>query len=94
MANCARVDFSEPLPEHIGEDLGRIEQESLPRPSRITSEALPPPLIAFCRRCLIQQDARNPQSYSRPPISAAIRRRMQLCSSRPFPCMKRLSSTC
>jgi hypothetical protein len=27
-------------------------------------EALPPSLIAFCRRCLIQQDARAPNPYS------------------------------
>src|SRR5829696_2331235 len=32
-AEGARVDFSEPLAEHIGEDLGRIEQESLPTPA-------------------------------------------------------------
>jgi hypothetical protein len=42
-AEGARVDFSEPLAEHIGEDLGRIEQESLPTPSRIMGEALPLP---------------------------------------------------
>src|SRR5215212_651527 len=56
-AEGARVNFSEPLAEHIGEDLGKIEQESLPRPSRIMGEALPPSLIAFCHRCLIQRDA-------------------------------------
>src|SRR3954447_14700883 len=63
-AESARVDVSEPLAEHLGEDLGRIEQESLPTPSRIMGEALPPSLIAFCRRCLIQQDARAPNPYS------------------------------
>ena len=26
---------------------------------------MPPSLIAFCRRCLIQQDARAPNPYSR-----------------------------
>ena len=36
----ARVNLSEPLAEHIGEDLGKIEQESLPTPGRIMSEAL------------------------------------------------------
>ena len=40
-AEGARVDFSEALAQHIGEDLGRIEQESLPTPSRIVDE-LPP----------------------------------------------------
>ena len=63
-AEGARVDFSEPLAEHIGEDLGRIEQESLPTPSRIMGEALPPSLIAFCRRCLIQQDASRKKSLT------------------------------
>src|SRR5215211_4970271 len=59
-AEGARVDFSEPLAKHIGEDLGRIEQESLPTPSRIMGEALPLSLIALCWRCLIQQDAPDP----------------------------------
>src|SRR5215208_4340241 len=63
-AEGARVDFSEPLAEHIGEDLGRIEQESLPTPAAY-ERSLASFLIAFCRRCLIQQDARAPKPYSR-----------------------------
>jgi len=72
-AEGARVDFSEPLAEHIGEDLGRIEQESLPTQSRIMGEALPPSLIAFRRRCLIQQDAcapNNPMGVAALTLSA------------------------
>src|SRR5829696_1915326 len=39
-AEGARVDLGEPLAERIGEDLGKIEQESLPTPSRIMGRSL------------------------------------------------------